>query len=179
MAEFSQQTVAAKKGLTTTHIILIVGFVVVIATVVGLFLYMNRDKEELQNAAVGVIDEANVTDLASDVNDKLAKSSFQTHMTNEWYFSSGTAPSSTAVVGNSVHNNYPFYITVVLEDTGEQIYKSGLIPVGKSLKEVVLEKNLPKGNYEAVCKYQLVDDQNNNEEIESSLGFKIHITIES
>lgn len=167
-----------KGGLTTTHIILIVGFVAVIGVIVGLFLYLNREKS-LPEADTGpaVITEANLAEVEDELRDQIEKSQFQTSMNTKWSFPNGSSPSDDAVIGNSSANNYDFYFTLTLADTQEQIYKSGIIPVGKQLKELVLDTPLPAGTYRAICKYQLIDE--NGEEIESSLGFNVTLYIES
>lgn len=173
MADASQN-----KGLTTTHKILISGFVVVIAVVVGLFFYFNRPQPEaVANTVPEVINEATFTEIEETVTEQLAKTNFQVMMTTDWYFPSGSEASTTATVANSSHNNYPFYFTVTLADTDEEIYKSGLIPLGKSLDTIVLDKSLPAGVHEGLLVYHLIDDQNNNAEIPSSLKFKLKITV--
>ena len=48
----------------------------------------------------------------------------------------------------------PCYFTfeIVLKDTGESIYKSKLVPPGKVITKITMERALPKGEYHATIK---------------------------
>lgn len=173
MPDISQRS--AKKGLTKTHVILIIGFLVVIALIVFLFFYFNKKEEPAELGAVGIITEENLGEITDTLAKKMDQANFETYMSNDWSFPDGKSPSTNAIIGNSAANNYDFYFTVTLNDTGEEVYKSGLIPVGKTLAELKLNKELPDGTYSAICSYHLIDE--NGKEIESTLGFNVTLRI--
>ena len=49
-----------------------------------------------------------------------------------------------------------------------------MLPVGTELRNIKLEKELPKGEYDAVVMYTLVNEK--NEEV-STVGFNITISV--
>lgn len=171
-----------KKGLTTTQIIMIAGFAVIaIAIVVTAVLLLNRKPADSMPMAdsIGtpVVNKDNLDDLAAKVAEQVEKGTFMTHMTTVWRFKDGKSPAHIGTVGNAANNRYPFYFIVTLDDTGEQVYKSSLLPVGSVLKEIILEKELAAGEYEATLSYHLIDDET-NEEMESNASFAITIIVE-
>jgi hypothetical protein len=54
-------------------------------------------------------------------------------------------------MGNSGANIFPMYFEVWVEETGERVIASSLIPVGMRVREVRLDVPLPMGIYDATC----------------------------
>lgn len=172
---------ASKGSLTTTHIILIVGFalLIVVGVVIAVLLLKKPEPEVEKHAGNYVINASNLEEIEQVMQEKHEKSVFTTHMSTEWSFPSGKEASTTAVVGNSPSNTYPFYFTVDVykegADEGLEVYKSSLIPVGSTIKSIKLDTPLPKGDYGAIVNYHMIDDA--GEEVDSDLGFQITIHI--
>ncbi len=146
-----KETETKKKGLTTQQTVLILGVVVIIAGAILAYLLL-RPEQALPEGEVPtglVITEENVAEINRDLREKVAEGMFETHMNMEWSFPDGTSPSDNALMGNSVNNNYPFYFDVTLKETDEVVFTSGLIPVGKQIAEIVLDKDLEPGTYPA------------------------------
>ncbi|MDR1560413.1 MAG: hypothetical protein LBS84_12110 [Clostridiales bacterium] len=131
------------------------------------------------SAGIPIIDANNLEAVKFSEDEKASKTSFTTHMNTIWNFKSAESPSIDAVVGNSASNNYPFFFDVKLSDTGEVIYNSSLVPVGSNVREILLNRDLPEGEYEAILTYHLVDDENNDTVLASDLGFTIEINVQS
>jgi len=170
----SDKATAAAKGLTTKHIVLILGALVIICAAVITTVLLLRDKPA--QSGTPVINESNLTNITGEIKEKVAKGMFQTHMNTTWIFPDGKSASSNAVMGNAASNNYPFWFTVKLSETGEIIYKSSLLPVGTQLAKIKLEKNLPKGTYPAVVNIHMIDE--NGAEVESNMGINLKIVVE-
>jgi hypothetical protein len=165
----------------TGRIAMIIAAVVLAAAVIVATIVLTRPKqaEEPAGMQVPIIDADNIENVLDDLKEKSEKGQFNTWMTVTWSFPDGESPSSDAIVGNSEANNYPFFFDVILDDTNETVYSSSLIPVGSQVKEIKLNRDLPKGAYEATITYHLVDDTNNNEVIETNLSFGITISVSS
>ena len=164
----------AEKKLTTKHVILILGALIIIcAAVVTAIFFMTR---EIPDEMTPVANAGNLEDIKSQVQDKVSKGMFMTHMNTTWVFPDGKSASSNAVMGNSSANNYPFWFTLKLADTDEVLYKSGTLPVGQQLSEIKLDKDLAKGDYPAVINIQMVDE--NGTDVESNMAFNITLTVE-
>jgi hypothetical protein len=99
-------------------------------------------------------------------------------MNTEWRFPDGEIPSSNAIMGNSASNNFPFWFTVALED-GREVYSSSLLPIGTSLKEIILSEDLDAGIYPAVMNINMIDPDNDNEQIETNAAFNITLIVEN
>ena len=69
---------------------------------------------------------------------------------------------------------------MILEDTGEVIYKTGILPPGAVLEPFKLDKDLDAGNYTAVCQtYLLKEKEDGTYEDFSSAGFYVTIEVEN
>ena len=151
--------------------------VVAIAAVVIFLLWPKTEElpEEPTPAGVLVINEANYTEIMADIREKVARGMFETHMNTTWIFPDSKSPSSNAVMGNSPNNNFPFWFTVTVRETGDIVYTSGLLPVGTQIAEIILDEELPAGEYPAVVNINMIDDE--GEPVESNMGFNITLRI--
>ena len=71
-------------------------------------------------------------------------------------------------------NLHTIYFDVYDTATDELLYSSPMLPVGTELNNIKLEKELQKGEYDAVVQYTLVGEE--NEEV-STVGFNITISV--
>jgi hypothetical protein len=160
-------------------IALILGIVLILAAAAVVTVIMLRDKGETDDSGgnIPVIDENNYADIMADVQEKVDKSMFQTHMNAIWTFPDGKSASKDAVMGNSTGNNYPMWFDVTVD--GEVVYTSSLLPVGTQVKELVLDKDLDPGKYEASVAVHLVDDTNNNEPLDTNVTLSVEIIVQN
>jgi hypothetical protein len=176
----AQKGKTAQKGLTTKHIVLILGVLLILcAAVITTILLLRKQPAAttMEIAGAKVVDQSNLSTIKQDIEDKVAKGMFETFMNTTWSFPDGKSPSSDAVMGNSAANNYPFWFTVTLSDTQEIVYTSSLMPLGTQLEKIILEKDLEKGTYPAVVNIHMVDE--NGAEVESNMGFNITVIVKS
>jgi hypothetical protein len=165
-----------KKELSGKQVTLILGSVAIVAAAVVAIVLLTRPAEA-PASAVRVIDQAYVTEIQEDIQDKVDQGMFETYMTTTWSFASGESPSSDAVMGNSVNNNYPFWFELTLADTGEVLFESGLLPVGTQIESITLSKDLPAGRYAAKVSIHMVDENNNP--IDTNAAFNVTLNIAS
>lgn len=166
-------------ALNKTQVILICGFaVVIVVVIVGFLFLMNRKEPVKERGPIGVITSDNVGEIVNEVQDRIAKGTMQVNMNTVWRFDDAVSASYNAVIRNAEVNNFPFYFDLMLKDTEEIIYTSPLMPLGTQLNELILETELPAGTYAAVCKYHLVDEEN-NEEISGNTAVNVTVIIEN
>lgn len=168
-------TATAKKGLTTKHVILILGSLIIICAAIVVAIFLLKDKPE--QSGISVINESNLEQIQGKVEENVAKGMFMTHMNTTWIFPDGKSSSSNAIMGNAAENNYPFWFTVTLPDTEEIIFQSGLMPVGTQLSKIKLDKNLKMGTYPAVITIHMIDDE--GEEVEGNMTFNITLEVKN
>lgn len=166
-----------KKKLNTTQIILIVGFVciIVLICVFGFFL-INANKENDTEPVTGgslVIDESNLEAVKSQFEESVGKGMFEVNMNTVWTFPDGESASSDAYVANGTSNLLPVSFEILVDD--EAVYESTVIPVGNQIKEIVLDKDLDAGNYNAICMYHLWNEDGTED---SSFGVNIQLIVQ-
>jgi flagellar basal body-associated protein FliL len=61
-------------------------------------------------------------------------------------------------IANAYENQNQTYVTIALADTDEQIFESGLLPVGSQIDEFSLDKKLEPGTYDTVLSFHSVED---------------------
>lgn len=150
--------------------------VLVIAVLLGIIIMMMSregvhtgegdilgDKTEESKRPV-LLTEDNVGEVIKQAEQQEKKEmplQYQVTMNSTWEFEDSKSASKNAYVANSVNNKTAVYFDVVRNDTEEVIYQSPVIPVGKYLDSVTLDKDLDAGNYECTLTYHLVDDDQN------------------
>ena len=101
-------------------------------------------------------------------------------MNTEWTFPDGTSETTDAILGNSPNNTKPIRCEVLLEDTEEVIFTTGVIPVGAQLPAFKLDVDLDVGRYDAVCIVYLLNETENGTYTDySNAGFNVTITVEN
>jgi len=105
---------------------------------------------------------------------------FETYMNTTWTFADGTSETKDAVLGNAPNNTKPIRCEVILNETGEVVYKTGVLPVGAVLEPFKLDKDLDAGTYEAICQIYLLKEQEDGTYADfSSAGFYVTIEVEN
>lgn len=148
-------------------------------------LWSNESAEGASQASSAVVneevlargfveDEDTAANIVEGMKDKVADGMFECMMTTSWTFADGTSEAPNAYVANAQSNKYTFYFDVILEDTGEVVYSSPLIPVGSEIKGITLDKDLDAGEYSMKVQYTMVDE--NYQEV-NTVGFMITATV--
>lgn len=161
--EEKKENVNAKKK--KANVILVILLLAVIA-VLGIIIYMLLHKEpEDRRASEGLV----VDPTAEENYDP----TFTTDMNMIWSFPSGKRASTNAHIGNSVDNKYPVYFEIFLDDEEQTLlYSSPVLPAGKRLKKLKLDKALSDGEHAAICTFHILKDEKTEEEI-GKVSFKV------
>lgn len=159
--------------IITVVSILIIG--VLIAVIIKL---LNNDSEERPvQESLGrgtLVTSENAKELAKDVGEPVVDGYYTTSMNVDWYFDDGKATSKNAYVENDISNTRTVYFDLLQVGSGELLYSSPYIPVGATLEEITLDQELAAGDYDAIVKYHLVDDEMNDIST-VSVSVKLHI----
>ena len=144
--------------------LLILVAIVVIAAVVGIICYLALRKEPEQESREynKVVTPGNVEGMISqlDAGEYTPIGSYEVMMNTDWVFPDGASPSTNAYVENSINNRNTVYFTIALEtDRETDIYDSPFLEPGSYIQEILLDVELPAGQYDAVLTYHLVDEQ--------------------
>lgn len=153
------------KKKKTANIIIVLLLLVVIV-ILGIIVYMLLHKEpEDRRASEGLV----VDQTAEEDFDP----TFTTDMNMIWVFPSGKRTSTNAQIGNSVDNEYPVYFEIFLDNEEQTLlYSSPVLPVGKQLKKLKLDKTLSDGEHSAICTFHILKDEESEKEI-SKVSFRV------
>jgi hypothetical protein len=181
-----------QKGSAKRGFAIIIVFLVIIIALVGVIAFLlgrntggsdngtdtsNTDNgRKVAESARIVLDEDSAANVMDEMRKEVEEGMFECNMSMTWTFSEGSATSKDAYVANSTNNKYPIYFDVTLNDTGEKVYSSPILPVGAELTNFSLEKDLDPGTYKATVLYSLIRDEESQEVI-SSAGFVIKIVV--
>lgn len=72
-------------------------------------------------------------------------------------FPSGSGEEGLALIENVPGNRYDMRVAVTLDDTGEELYRSGLIAPGSYIESIGLSRELAPGTHEATAVFEAVD----------------------
>lgn len=184
----TSQSGSAKRGF-----IIIAAFLVIIIILVAVIAFLlgrnangsvnqgidegnTGNSRQVAETARIVLDEDSAANVMDEMRQEVEEGMFECNMSMTWTFEDGSAASKDAIVVNNSNNSYPLYFDVNLEDTGELIYSSPVIPVGSQLTDFVLDKDLDKGEYRAVVMYSLLENEE-SQVVKSQAGFVITIKV--
>lgn len=154
-----------KQGKTSRNIIITVLALIVIVLIVLLLRSCGADTNNdttphrlfFDNAAVeGGWDEEDLDAIVDNLNEKVEAGMINISMNTAPVFSDGTSAGNLMIVNESC-NNYPQIVVITRNDTGEEIYHSGGIPVGSKIEAAKLATDLPAGTYECTAMFHNVD----------------------
>lgn len=154
-----------KKSTKILWIVLLVFLLVVTAAGASVFavitLQKNAAKQQPQSTLVY---EANVVtndaDALQKAVDALAEQVKEGQMALEMQTQAFSTDGQhfTCYLGNGAGNQYDMFLVLYRDDTQEEIYRSGLIPVGSHIEAFDLDTPLPAGNYDITLVYNQVEE---------------------
>lgn len=168
----SQETRQSK--FTKTHAVMIVASLVIAALVGVIAFLLLKPEEKAPGSGALVVDESNLAEIKESIESKESEGMFEVNMNTQWNFPTGDSASSNAYLANGGANHLPLSFEIILEN--EVIYSSTVIPVGNRIKEIVLDKDLDAGVYDAVCQYTLWNEDGTED---SSFGVNLQLIIDN
>lgn len=154
------------------RIIIIICILLLIIAAIVIFLIMRRPKR--------VMNEENYKKISEEMDAQVQEGYFETYMNTEWTFPDGASESTNAILGNSPNNKKPIRCEILLEETEEVIFSTGVLPVGAELPPFKLDVDLDAGTYDAVCMVYLLDEEKDGSYTDySNAGFNVTITVEN
>nr|WP_305182573.1 hypothetical protein [uncultured Schaedlerella sp.] len=158
-----------KKGKKKKIIIIVCVLLVVIAAI-AVFLWLRRPKD--------VITEENYKQIKEDMDNQVQEGYFETYMNTDWTFPDGTSETTDAILGNSPNNKKPIRCEILMAETEEVLYSTGVLPVGAELPPFKLDVDLDAGTYDAVCMVYLLDEEEDGSYTDySNAGFNVTINV--
>ena len=113
-------------------------------------------------------------DTVQRLNEKLEQGKMCINMASHVYFENAYA-SGKVNIYNDEANNYPQFVTIVLDSNNQTVYQTGLIDVGKCIMYAPLDIVLEKGDHNCTAIFTQVDPTTNK--VCGQAAAKIKITI--
>jgi len=151
-----------KRKISPLYLTIIIAVALILVGGIAVYAFIGvGNKAADANSYNQVVTPDNVKDILAKMAsaDKNSIGSYEVNMNTTWTFKNSSTPSSDAIVSNSANNSNTVYFKITLKDGGKQVYKSPIIPLGSSLKNIVLDEKLSAGTYPAIVTYYLVDDK--------------------
>ena len=154
---------------------------VAVGAAAAMFIMMNNNKEEDDVPPTAyTMEEENYQQIMEDMSAQVEEGYFETYMTTDWVFPDGSSEASQAMLGNSPNNTKPIRCELLLNETGEVLFSTNVLPVGALVSPIKLDKNLEAGVYDATCMIYLMDEKEDGTfEDYSSAGFRVTLTIQN
>lgn len=150
-----------------------------VGAAVAMFIMMNNKEDDAPQTAY-TMEEDNYQQIMENMSAQVQEGYFETYMTTEWVFPDGSSEASEAMLGNSPNNTKPIRCELLLDETGEILFKTGVMPVGALVSPIKLDKDLDAGVYDATCMIYLMNDKGDGTfEDYSSAGFRVTLTIQN
>ena len=151
--------------------ICIVALLAVGAAVAMFVMLMNKEDDTPQDNGVYTMD---------DMSEQVQEGYFETYMTTDWVFPDGSSETTDAMLGNSPNNTKPIRCELLLDETGEKLFETNVIPVGALVSPIKLNQDLDAGTYDATCMIYLMNEKDDGTfEDYSSAGFKVSLIIQN
>ena len=169
-----------KKGL----VMLLLCSISIIGVLVSFLLQKPKEAPKTQpeevfsdrDAELGIMPGMTQAEIQDRLNQVVAEGMMNISINPTPVFKSGEEKGNLRIE-NIKANHYSYVVTITLDDTGEEIYKSGLLSPGYYIERAALSKPLKKGKYEATARFKAFQKGNNKEPIGAAAA-KILITIE-
>lgn len=101
-------------------------------------------------------DSQNMQEVVDELNRKAKEGQMNLQMKTQAVSTDGK--SFSCYLSNSARNSYEMYMVLYLDESQEEIYRSGLIPLGGHIEKFELkDTTLPSGTYEATLVYNQVE----------------------
>lgn len=155
-----------KKNSTIVQKVLIVALFIII--IIGAIFILSKIKKvnqpnEINNNGLKTYESNIILDdpeTLQDEYDKMVEKAKEGRMALEMktVASSDDGKNFICYLGNAKSNSYDMYMVLYLDSTQEEIYRTGLLPVGSRIESFELEKALEPGEHTATIVYNQVED---------------------
>ncbi len=171
-----------KKGNRGLLVALIVILAAILVTLLYVFVLQPQGEQQAkedaivaeENAQMGILPDMSDEEIRERLNTIVADSMLNISINSNPVFATGGAEGNLRIE-NIPGNQYGFVVEIKLDDTGETIYKSGLIAPGYFVEKATLLRELKKGIYPATAVFTAYETDGKREV--GSAGARINITV--
>ena len=167
------------KGKKRALIIAAILLLLILTIVVCYFLFTKEDDNDLlydDNATAGILPGVDVDERRKELQNLLDRSMIAFSINTSPVFLNGTSEGNL-LIENPGNNAKLLRVSILIDDTNEEIYASRYLKPGTYIENVKLDKVLEKGTYNATA-YFLAYEEVSGEYI-GQTGAEITITVQN
>lgn len=164
-----------KRALVIAGILLLL----ILTIAVCYFLFTGKDDEDLlydDNATAGIMPGVDVDERRKELQNLLDRSMIAFSINTSPVFLNGTSEGNL-LIENPGNNAKLLRVSILINETDEEIYASRYLKPGTYIENVKLDKVLEKGTYDATA-YFLAYEEDSGEYI-GQTGAQITITVQN
>lgn len=155
-----------------------VGIAVAIAALItaGVLAWFMLSGAQPSNRAgsLGQLEGKSPAEIQAEIDRVVEEGMFNISIASVVQFPSGTAEGELRIE-NVPNNPYLMRVVIVCDDTGEQVYESGILEPNYHIQSDVLDVALPKGSYRCTATFHALDP--NTEEEVGTAGAQMLIEV--
>lgn len=114
------------------------------------------------NGLIGQVEGKSTEEIQAELDRLIAEGMLQISIASKVEFKDGTSEGAIQIE-NVPNNHYLVQVTIVRNDTGEQIYESGILEPNYHIQTAKLDTPLPKGTYECTATFHALDMETEEE----------------
>lgn len=161
-------------------IILVLSLVLVVMATAGAMLLRNKGNiQQADSVSNGSQYDANVIledpETLQNMVDKMLEKASEGQMALEMQVSAYSQDGNefTCYLANSVENSYDMYLILYLEETQEEICRTGLIPIGGRLENFTTVKKLEPGSHTCTLTFVQVEEDKETIHAQVNVGLEL------
>ncbi len=166
-------------------LVAVIGIVCILAIAFAVYWFAIKDsskEEEPTTENTGAIGYESdiVLEDAKDLNDKIKDmikqvEEGQMSLELKTQANSSNGKDFVCYLANSKKNTYETYLVITLDDTNEEIYRSGLIPIGGRIEKFTSKKELETGRHMATLTYYQVESDQKTVHANVAVEFTLEV----
>ena len=125
-------------------------------------------------AKIGQLEDKSNDEIAATLDEIIEEGNLSININANPVFPTGDS-AGTLMIENHPNNHYNMRVSITLDNTGEEIYNSGLMPVNSHIDEDVLSTPLEAGDYDATATFVAYDVDTDAEVGRAAAKIKISV----
>lgn len=156
----SEQKPPKKKRGAGFYITIIIAIVALAAAGFFAFQYFDGQKTSTRdpNGIIGQIDGKSEEEIRAELDRMVEEGMFNISIASQVLFDDGQSEGELKIE-NVPGNRYLMQVDITRDDTGELIYKSGILEPNYHIQTAKLDVDLPAGDYECTATFNALDPE--------------------
>lgn len=125
-------------------------------------------------AKIGQLEDKSNDEIEATLDEIIEEGNLSININANPVFPTGYS-AGTLMIENHPNNHYNMRVSITLDNTGEEIYNSGLMPVNSHIDEDVLSTPLEAGDYDATATFVAYDVDTDAEVGRAAAKIKISV----